>query len=263
VIIADDGSSDKTRDIVNNYAKNMNIKYVFQEDEGYRPASVRNKGIRLAEGHICLFFDSGVLVDGGCLREHINFYKGGNSRAAVIGYVYGFERTKDSEARLLELINPYQASDTIAKLSKDELFFDIRDEFYNKYNDQIQDLPAPWFYFWTCHVSVPRAELLAIGLFDEKYDGRWGGEDNDLAYRLMQEGIKIHLLRSAKAIHYPHEKNTAQRNIEGFQNCRYFHSKFRTPETELFLDTYLTPGFVDINDIFLEIRNKPAVLQAV
>jgi len=255
VIVADDGSSDDSRDVVQKHAKEMNIKYVYQEDKGYRPASARNMGILASEGQICLFIDSGVLLNSNCIRQHSDFYSRMHEKVAVIGYVYGFERTHDSELKLMELIDPTNASEAILKISKDEIFFDIRDEHYVKYNDQIQDLPAPWYYFWTCHVSVPRLELISAGLFDEKYDGRWGVEDNDLALRLGQRGIKIHFLRSAEAIHYPHDKNKQERRIEGLPNCSYFNSKFGTVETQLFLDSYLNIiELVDINKISMEMK---------
>jgi glycosyltransferase involved in cell wall biosynthesis len=253
VIVADDGSSDNTREIAAQYAKLMNVKYVYQADKGYRPASARNMGVRAAEGHICMFIDSGILLNANCVGEHIDYYTGLDDQIAVVGYVYGFERTKDSEKKLMELIDPANAAEAIVKVSKEEIYFDIRDEHYIRYNDQIQDLPAPWYYFWTCHVSVPRAELIAAGLFDSKYDGRWGMEDNDLAFRLVQQGIKIHFLRSAQAIHYPHDKNKAERRAEGYHNCEYFNAKYGTLETQLFLDCYLDVSeFTDINRISIE-----------
>ena len=123
VIVADDGSSDNTREIADRYAKEMNVKYVYQADKGYRPASARNMGIRAAEGHICMFIDSGILLNANCLREHIDYYPGLDDKIALVGYVYGFERTKDSERQLMELIDPANAKDAILKVSADEIFF--------------------------------------------------------------------------------------------------------------------------------------------
>lgn len=253
VIVADDGSADDTRDVVEKHEKLLNIKYVYQVDLGYRPASARNMGIRVADGDICLFIDSGVLLNSDCIRQHINFYKSRSSKVAAVGYVYGFERFIFCENKLIELVDPSNVADSVSRISKNELFFDIREEQYVRYGDQIQDLPASWYYFWTCHVSAPISEISSAGLFDEKYDGRWGVEDSDLAFRLMQQGIKIHLLRSAEAIHYPHEKDKEERKKQGYENCRYFNRKFNTMETQIFLDSYLADtNFTDINKISIE-----------
>jgi glycosyltransferase involved in cell wall biosynthesis len=255
VIVADDGSTDDTREMVQSFSSRMNLKFVFQEDKGYRPGSARNKGVSVAEGKICMFIDSGVLLNNNCLEEHLRFYDKHARRVAVIGYVYGIERSKESEKKLMEIIDPLKAHDSILKLSGHEIFSDIREEHYLTYNYRIDHLPAPWFYFWTCHVSILKEELIEVGLFEEVYDGRWGVEDNDLAYRLCEYGVKIHLLRNAEAIHYPHEKDKQKRRIEGYVNCEYFHNKYQTLETKLFLDIFLNTGkLIDINAISLQMQ---------
>lgn len=55
LIIVDDGSTDETRQIVNDYA-NKNIVYLQQENRG--PAAARNKGIAKATGEYITFMDS-------------------------------------------------------------------------------------------------------------------------------------------------------------------------------------------------------------
>lgn len=257
VIVADDGSSDDTKEVLRRYEDKMNTRYVYQPDKGYRPASARNMGIRVAEGHICLFMDSGVMLNSDCVRQHIDFYARMNDNVAVVGYIYGFQRTKDSEIKLKELIDISNVADSISKISKNPLFFDVREVHYVNYNYQIHDLPASWLYFWTCHVSATRYQLLSAGLFDENYDGRWGGEDNDIAIRLVQQGVKLHLLRSAEAIHYPHDKDAEGRQSEGYQNCKYLNDKYGTLETQLLFDHYLDEtNFVDINKLSIEIRGN-------
>jgi glycosyltransferase involved in cell wall biosynthesis len=253
VIICDDGSKDNTRVIVKNFERRVNIKYIYQEDRGYRPASARNKGILAAEGRACVFIDSGVLLNENCLEEHINFYKLNPMRAAIIGYVYGFDRSVQSVKMIKRLVKPDDVSSTISILSQQELFSDVREEHYAVYANGIHDLPATWYYYWTCHVSAIRSELIEAGLFDEQFDGRWGVEDNEIAYRLSQLGVKIYLLRSAEAIHYPHEKDKEGRRAEGYQNCLYFNNKFKSLQTRVVLEHYMNDKeFVDLNKLCME-----------
>ena len=42
VIVADDGSSDDTKDVVTSFADRLRIRYHFQEDLGFRAAIARN-----------------------------------------------------------------------------------------------------------------------------------------------------------------------------------------------------------------------------
>jgi glycosyltransferase involved in cell wall biosynthesis len=250
VIVADDGSFDNTRKIVDSYEGKMNLKYVFQEDKGYRPASSRNNGIKVSQGDICLFIDSGVLLDDHCLAAHINFHRNASSPVAAIGYVYGFDQEGADQEKLEAVINVNDPSGTIRSFKQKNFAPDVREPHYIKYNDRIENLPAPWIFFWTCNVSVRRKYLLEAGMFDESYDGNWGCEDNDLGVRLQELGIRVTLNRKALSIHYPHYKDMEEKAAQGYANCVFFHNKFNTLETELFLKNYiknLTNEFVDIN----------------
>src|SRR5579863_8702073 len=89
VIVVDDGSDDDTRELLDSYSDLLNLKYQYQPDLGYRPGSARNLGIMRAEGKVCLFVDSGVILNKQCLRAHILMHSQKTSRVAVLGYVYG------------------------------------------------------------------------------------------------------------------------------------------------------------------------------
>jgi glycosyltransferase involved in cell wall biosynthesis len=256
VIIADDGSSDNTCEVIDKYRDRLNLSYVFQEDKGYRPASARNKAVSIAAGNLCLFMDSGILLNPDVLEKHVHFHRSLGPDVAALGYIYGFDHDGEAETKLRTMINPDDPAGSIRQISKHEPYFDLRDQHYTRYNDQIHLLPAPWIYFWTGHASVRRAHLLEVGMFDEQYDGRWGVEDNDLGFRLYQRGIKIHLLRDAQCIHYPHSSQKMEKEKQGLENCRYFYSKYPTVETGIFLQHYGQDGSVDINDLCKRALNK-------
>jgi len=252
VIIADDGSSDNTCEVINKYRDKLNVKYVFQEDRGYRPGSARNKAIRIAEGRLCLFMDAGILLNTDALERHIQFHREFGANVAALGYIYGFDHEGEAEVKLKNMIDPDDPAGSIREIAKYEMYFDLREQHYTRYKDQIHSLPAPWIYFWTGHVSVKREHLFKVGLFDEQFDGRWGVEDNDLGFRLYQSGVNIHLLRGAQSIHYPHSSQKIEKEKQGLQNCQYFHNKFLTIETGIFLQHYGKDGHVDINFLCMQ-----------
>jgi len=254
VIVSDDGSSDNTLEVVKKYEDKLNLKYLFQEDKGYRPASARNAGITESEGTVCLLVDCGVLLNVNCLDEHYRFHIEKGRNAIAIGYVYGFDQGDGLFSNLKRLVVPDQPQESIRRISKDKLFYDVREYHYTTYEDRIHDLPAPWLYFWTCHVSIRKEDLLIVGLFDTIYDGRWGCEDNDLGFRLFLNGGQFYLLRDAESIHYPHDGDWVSKVEQGYQNCILFHNKFQTLETKVFLDTYKNEIFTDINAICMRMR---------
>jgi glycosyltransferase involved in cell wall biosynthesis len=66
VIIADDGSTDHTRDIVAKYYSQLNIKFITEDNWG-GPGRPRNNGIDVAEGEWLCFLDS----DDSCVPEKL------------------------------------------------------------------------------------------------------------------------------------------------------------------------------------------------
>jgi len=254
VIVVDDGSTDDTKDIVEQYADRLILNYHFQEDKGYRPGSARNLGILNAKGRACLFVDSGIILHSSCLRQHIRMHASAATPISVLGYVYGIYQEGLTEDDLRRMITPGEPDKTIALFKTLGKGFDLREKYYKKYNDRVEDLPAPWTLFWTCNVSVRLSDLQRVGPFDENYDGRWGCEDNDLGLRLWNDGVKIRLCREAESIHLPHGKDTEARLAQGYANCEYLNKKFGTEATSLFLEYYKSIAMnesVDINELLL------------
>jgi glycosyltransferase involved in cell wall biosynthesis len=253
VIVCDDGSSDNTKQVVDNYRERLDIKYFFQEDKGFQLATVRNIGISQAKGDVCVFIDTGILLDENCLSAHADLHKGTSQSLAAIGYVLGIEPADVMPDKTVyePSIDIENVSTTIAEFEKNSAWADPRDIYYKKYNDHIESLPAPWVFFWGANISARRKHLIDVGMFDETFNGRWGCEDNDMGFRLHQKGIKLVVCRASKSLHYPHEKGASGEKEQGYRNCEYFLSKYNAPEIQLFLDHYRS-NFTDINEILLK-----------
>ena len=95
VIIADDGSSDDTVDVMKSFAGRLRLKYYFQADEGFRAGAARNGGARLAAAPILIFLDSGTLAGPGLVSGHLALHAASEERRAVIGYCYGYDAFRD------------------------------------------------------------------------------------------------------------------------------------------------------------------------
>ena len=266
VIIVDDGSTDDTFQTAKNFENKINIKFAYQPDKGFRAASSRNLGIRIADGKFCMFIDSGIIVKSDCLRQHVKAHQKQEEEVAIIGYIYGY--CAESEADFGVPINPNDADFSIANLTSSGASIakvcDMRENIFKKYKDRIENTLVPWSLFWAGHISVSRKSLFEVGLFDENYDGNWGTEDNDLGYRLHQAGKQLLLCRDAIVLHLPHKVDVAARLKQSIENCRYFCQKFPTFETRLYFEHYTKDvsnqssnnTALDFHDLILEAKSQ-------
>src|SRR3954464_4623853 len=92
VIVVDDGSSDRTLDVIKNHDTLLNLKYFYQEDKGNRVSLARNIGIQNATADVIILIDSGILIDSFFVAEHVKQHSLHGPDCAVIGYVCGFDQ---------------------------------------------------------------------------------------------------------------------------------------------------------------------------
>lgn len=72
VIIADDGSTDDTRTLIERMRKDFPcpIVHAWQEDLGFRAAEVRNNALRLCKGDYVVFIDGDIIMHPHFVEDH-------------------------------------------------------------------------------------------------------------------------------------------------------------------------------------------------
>jgi len=235
VIIADDGSTDNTLEILEAHRHQLHIIYCFQEDLGYRPASARNLGITKASGEIILFIDSGIILHPNCIEEHLLSHSSNKTSFAVIGNVLGIEEEYDYDEVLSKQIDYLNPKATIEAFQSNGKYLDIREVVYESCGDNIMALQLPWILFWTGNISIKKSEIDRVKGFDVNFDGNWGIEDIDMGYRIFKNGVPIILNRNASSVHCPHFSNTAEKLRQEKTNKLYFIEKHKFAEAEEFL----------------------------
>lgn len=85
IILVDDGSTDNSLEVCNNYAKNDNrIKVIHKENGGVQ--SARNRGIDEATGYYLCFTDADDYVSEKFIENFIKVYDSGNYECVVCGF---------------------------------------------------------------------------------------------------------------------------------------------------------------------------------
>ncbi len=74
VIIADDGSTKDTKNLINSLKKdlNLNIIHSWQEDIGFRASRSRNKAIFKSSGDYIVLIDGDMILHPEFINDHIN-----------------------------------------------------------------------------------------------------------------------------------------------------------------------------------------------
>jgi len=185
IIIADDGSTKETKNVIEKYKNNFRISHAWHEDQGFRAAKIRNEAVKLSTGEYLIF------VDGDCIAFK-DFVKNHRSLSEK-GYFSRGNRVMASENFTKEIINKNININCLCftkliklriqkKINRLVPFFRIKKYPFRKI------LKKKWEGAKTCNLGVWRNDFKKINGYDENYIG-WGREDSDFVIRLINSGV--------------------------------------------------------------------------
>lgn len=232
VIVADDGSSDGTGDMVSEFTDRLRLTYYFHEDRGNRVSKVRNAGAHLASAPILVFLDAGPLFATDFLTQHLALHADRSQHRAVVGYAYGYNPEKDMSWIRSEVhrLGPEEA---VERYSEDPAFRDLRYEMFEEVGFDLSRRLAPWQLYFTINVSVRADDFDAVGGFDELFDQYWGGEDLEFGYKLFRQGVELYLSFEPWVVDVPHPRDLFDLREQLARQSRVFLDLYREPLFEL------------------------------
>lgn len=233
VIVADDGSSDDSAEVAASLDGPLRLKYVWQEDLGYRVAAARNLGARQAAAPIFAFLDCGTLAGPGFVGGHLAAHSA-PGRRAVVGYCYAYDGLR-KEKWVPDSFGTVSLPEVVRRNADDPLFQDIRHSEFERVGFDLMKFTVPWTYFAAMNCSMRAAEFWAVGGYDEMFKS-WGMEDTELGFRLCRNGVALTLSLDAWTIEAPVDRAVKRRLGSVTRNARLFHDKFREPFVELLVD---------------------------
>lgn len=205
VVVADDGSSEKTALLIRFYQKNYPVPLIhcWQEDLGFRAAAIRNQAIAAMTSDYVIMIDGDMLVHQHFIRDHL--------RSAQRGFFIQGSRVITTPVMASRLL-----TDPSFDISSLGFFSSGISNRFNAVNSlcfsrAFSRVDCGMSGTKTCNFSAWREDLLAINGFNEDYVG-WGREDSDLVARLLHSGKRrLRLKFQANAYHIYHDDNSRDR----------------------------------------------------
>src|SRR6516225_447192 len=188
LVMADDGSGPETRALIDCWRSRIGVplSHVWQQDQGFRAAEIRNRAILASRGEYCIFLDGDCLVRPDFIATH--------RRLAERGWFVTGNRVLLSQsltvAVLREDLQPqgWSAGEWLRRRRVGDV---------NRLAALLRLPLGPlrkvvrrqWRGARSCNLAVWRSDLERVDGFDAGFSG-WGREDSDLLIRLLHAGVR-------------------------------------------------------------------------
>jgi glycosyltransferase involved in cell wall biosynthesis len=220
IVIADDGSGDETRDIIQTFKtrSTLEIVHVWHEDRGFQKSEILNKAIQASTTEYLIFSDGDCVPRKDFVAVHVRhairgyFLSGGyfmlpieTSHAITQDDIHSGNAFEVTWLKDNGLVGTYK---TLKLTSKGSL-------------QKFLNFVTPTKATWNGHNSSGwKKDLLAVNGFNEQM--QYGGQDRELGERLLNKGIKGKQIRySAVCIHLEHKRGyKTVESIEKNKNIR-------------------------------------------
>ena len=199
IIIADDGSNDKTKDLIANSNKKygLNIIHSWQEDVGFRAARSRNNAIFKSSGDYIIIVDGDTILNTNFVKDHIVSSEPGcfiqGSRALL-------SKNKTKKTLAEKKIN-FSFFSLGLKNRKNSIHSKLLSSIFSKKTKHLYGTKS-------CNMAFYKKDCININGFNNDFEG-WGREDSEFVVRLINSGVKRKNIRfNAIQFHLWHNENS-------------------------------------------------------
>jgi glycosyltransferase involved in cell wall biosynthesis len=204
VIVADDGSGEETRKLIEAFQKDFPVPlvHVWHEDKGFQKSVILNKAIAKAKGEYIVAVDGDMITEKHFVEDHLSL-----SEPNV--FVYG-KRVKLKESILKRLFKKKKVrfhffSRGISKRGRTLRIPYLADKY--EAND---------FRYGAvrgCNISFWRSDFIKVNGYNEEMTG-WGKEDTELTHRFFNNGmLGKNVKYRAIAYHIYHKDTSRERDV--------------------------------------------------
>jgi len=231
VIIADDGSREETRLLIEKFKMffPVSLVHVWQADEGFQLSKIRNKAIARAAQAYIVQIDGDLILEKHFIQDHVAF------------------RNKGSFVSGTRVLLSGDLTKMVLKTEQSEFSF-----FSKGLSNKSNAMRVPFFsqvlasrykqsdpaYVRGCNMAFWREVLIRVNGYNEEIVG-WGREDSELAIRLNNAGVQKRIYKFGAVAYHLHHKETIRTQLDINQGILEQAISNKTTRCEHGLDQYL------------------------
>lgn len=233
VIVGDDGSRKETEELVKSFQKDFPVplRYIRQEDNGFRLAMIRNRSVAAAKGNYIIQIDGDIFLHPDFITDHLRearegyFLKGGRVQ---LGEELTKEICEEGKSRRIGIF-----AKGIEKKRANAFHSNILGDWlaprYRKNRDNVLG----------CNMSYFKQDFIDVNGYDEDFEG-WGGEDLDLSFRFRNLGLGKRYLKFCGLAYHLWHKEAPMDKSKGNHSIAYRHRKDGVTSVKNGVSAYIT-----------------------
>lgn len=204
ILIADDGSGNDTKKVIEEFAEQINIpvQHLWHEDQGFRKGKILNKAIASTNADYLIEVDGDCIMQKDFVKDHLEFARKGE-------FLYG-SRVNIQEHYLSELFKKQKTS------------FHLFSKGIKKRTRTLR-IPVLSYFFRSnpklskkirgCNISFWREDIIKVNGYNESIEG-WGREDSELIVRVLNNGSVGRRLRYRGIVYHIWHKEKSRDKLE-------------------------------------------------
>ena len=204
VIIADDGSTDETRELIADFQKKFPIPllHIWHEDDKNQKPKIMNKAIATAKYDYIIEIDGDILMNRHFIEDHLAFAQKGH-------YLFG-SRVNIQESLLPKLFSKKIIHFTVFSQGIKKRARTIRLPFLMRFAKSVDKRSRK---LRGCNMSFWREDFIKINGFNEALVG-WGIDDSEMIQRLHNIGVNGKRLKFAGIAYHIYHKEQSKIHFE-------------------------------------------------
>jgi glycosyltransferase involved in cell wall biosynthesis len=194
VIVAEDDDAAATKAYIAKKSGEVSfvLKHVCQEDKGFRKNRILNAAVLAAEGAFLVFLDGDCIPHRRCLQEYALVAKEGAAffgRRVMMSERLTRKLVASGQRKLLSFFSQVRHG---SRRKEDGIYL----PFFRKSSKDNGIMGCNW--------GILKRHVVEINGYDEDYVTAGVGEDVDIEWRLVAEGIKLRSMKHRAIVYHLH-----------------------------------------------------------